>query len=58
MIPEILIGIVVVILLCGIGMNLIRSINKGKCGDYSPDPYQLVISPWPWKDKTGGPFGL
>lgn len=58
MIPEIIIGIVVVILLCGIGMSLIRFINKGKCGSYSPDPYQLVNSPWPWKNKKGGPFGL
>ncbi len=58
MIPEIIIGIIVVILLCGIGMSLIRSINKGKSMSYSPDPYQLVISVCPWKDKKGGPFGL
>ena len=58
MVPEIIIGIVVVILLCGIGMSLTRSINKGKCGSYSPDPYQLVNSVCPWKDKKGGSFGL
>ena len=58
MVPEISIGIAVVIFLCGIGMSLIKSINKKKYKDYSPDPYQLVISVCPWKDKKGGPFGL
>ena len=58
MIPGLITGIVVVILLSGIGMSLISSINKGKCRSYSPDPYQLVNSACPWKDKKGGPFGL
>jgi len=58
MVQELITGIVVVILLCGFGMSLIRSINKGKCRSYTPDPYQPVNSPCPWKDKKGGPFGL
>ena len=52
MIPDIITGIVAVILLYGNGISLIRFINKGKCASYSPDRYQLVNPVCPWKDKN------
>jgi len=50
MIPELITAIVCVVLLCGVGISVVKLIHKEKSRNYLSDAYEPVHSFYPWKN--------